>query len=252
VIKDENNKIVDTLTTDQNGGGMSKPLPFGHYVIWETQAPTGYRLNKEPEYADISDDGAIIDLVVTNKPLEWGLTVSKTGSYEVQAGDSFYYAIDHVANTSNAAISQFNWIDSFPVHAARLQKVETGVYNAQVNLTVGFKTNYSGEWQDWGSNIDTTQNAELNFGNILGQDEYITELKFDFGTVSAGFRSIEETRLYATALPTLENGQSFTNNIHMSGQTSEGTAIHVYDMWTTKIWKLVKWSPQGKLPQTGN
>lgn len=250
VVKDENNKVVDTLTTDQNGSAVSKALPYGHYVVWETQAPHGYHKTNEPSYVDITEDGMIYDIIIKNKPLELGLTIAKTGIYETQAGDSFYYTISNVANTSNVALTNFNWVDSIPTYAIRLQKIETGAYSHQVNLTVSFRTNYNTDWRDWGSNIDTTQNSELNFGNVLGQDEYVTEIRFNYGTVPEGFRMVEEARIYATTLCELENGFSFTNNIHLSG-TSEGEVIHAYDSWTTKVWKLKGWTPCGKLPQTG-
>jgi len=248
VIKDDNNKTVDTLTTDANGSATSRKLPYGHYTIWETQAPHGYHKTTTPVYVDIEDEGKIYDIIVKNKPLELGLTIGKTGIYETQPGDSFYYSISNVSNSSNVQLSNFNWVDVLPTHAVRLQKVQTGVYNSQVNLTVSFKTNYSSDWRDWGSNIDTAVSSELNFGNVLGQDECVTELRFNFGTVPVGFKSVEETRLYVTALPTLANGQSFTNNIHLSGMFGNDV-IHAYDAWTIKVWR--KWTPKGKLPQTG-
>jgi len=229
----------------------SKALPYGHYVLWETQAPPSYQLSTTPTYVDITDDGKIMDVAVTDVPMDYGLTISKTGSYEVQAGDSFYYSITSVANTSNVPLTNFNWIDTFPTEAVRLQKAETGSYSAQVNLTVSFKTNYSDEWRDWGSGIDTSQSAELDFGNVLGADEYVTELRFDFGTVPAGFHSVEETRLYVTALCDLDNGQSFTNNVRLSGQAQDGTLLFANAAWSSTIWRQLNWRGVGRLPQTG-
>jgi len=249
VVKDENNRIIDTLTTDQNGSAMSKVLAYGHYTIWETQAPNGYHKNTEPAYVDISENGKIYDVVIKNKPLELGLTIAKTGIYETQVGDSFYYTISNVANTSNVAIANFNWVDSLPTYTVRLQQIETGVYSHQVNLTVSYRTNYNPDWRDWGSNIDTTQSSLLNFGNVLGQDEYVTEIRFNFGTVPEGFKMVGETRMYVTTLTNLENGQSFTNNIHLSGTATNDETLHAFDSWTIKVWR--KWKPSGRLPKTG-
>ena len=59
-IRDKNNKVLDTLTTDKYGVAMSDvELPYGKYQVVETKAPTGTELNSTPGTVEI--DGSMED-----------------------------------------------------------------------------------------------------------------------------------------------------------------------------------------------
>ena len=59
-IRDKNNKVLDTLTTDKDGVAMSDvELPYGKYQVVETKAPTGTELNSTPGTVEI--DGSMED-----------------------------------------------------------------------------------------------------------------------------------------------------------------------------------------------
>ena len=44
-ILDENNNVVDTITTDKNGEAVSKSLPLGTYYYQETKAPSNVKMD---------------------------------------------------------------------------------------------------------------------------------------------------------------------------------------------------------------
>lgn len=46
--------IVDTITTDQDGKGLSKELPLGKYEIHEITAPEGYLLTDETKHVELT------------------------------------------------------------------------------------------------------------------------------------------------------------------------------------------------------
>lgn len=46
--------LMDTITTDQDGKGLSKELPLGKYEVHEITAPEGYVLNDEVKYVELS------------------------------------------------------------------------------------------------------------------------------------------------------------------------------------------------------
>ncbi len=59
-IRDENNKVLDTLTTDKDGIALSNvELPYGRYQVVETKAPAGTELNSTPGEVEI--DGGMED-----------------------------------------------------------------------------------------------------------------------------------------------------------------------------------------------
>lgn len=48
--------VVDTITTDQDGKGLSKELPLGKYEVHEVKAPAGYVLREEIRYVELTYD----------------------------------------------------------------------------------------------------------------------------------------------------------------------------------------------------
>ena len=46
--------VVDTITTDQEGTGVSKELPLGKYEVHEVSAPAGYVLSDEIKYVELT------------------------------------------------------------------------------------------------------------------------------------------------------------------------------------------------------
>ena len=59
-IRDENNKVLDTLTTDKDGTALGNvELPYGRYQVVETKAPAGTELNSTPGEVEI--DGGMED-----------------------------------------------------------------------------------------------------------------------------------------------------------------------------------------------
>ncbi|WP_206913072.1 hypothetical protein IGL98_000753 [Enterococcus sp. DIV0840] len=82
-VRDANDKVVGKITTDTNGIGVLKDLPFGTYKLIETKAPAGYELDGTPKTIKISKDdpNGVISVTVVNKK---GKT---TGNLEVVKKD---------------------------------------------------------------------------------------------------------------------------------------------------------------------
>ena len=60
------NKLIFSGRTDENGTIVIPELRFGKYYILEKEAPTGYILNNEKMYFEITEDGEIIKSIMTN------------------------------------------------------------------------------------------------------------------------------------------------------------------------------------------
>ena len=58
--------VVDTITTDQNGKGLSKELPLGKYMIHEIKAPNGYVLNTEEKHVELTYKDQTTSLVFSD------------------------------------------------------------------------------------------------------------------------------------------------------------------------------------------
>ena len=77
--------VVDTITTDQDGKGLSKELPLGKYEIHEVKAPDGYVLNDEVVHTASYEEGdEITPYVYQNGSLlvsKWYLDEDLTEQY---------------------------------------------------------------------------------------------------------------------------------------------------------------------------
>ncbi len=117
------------------------------------------------------------------------MTIKKTGNCEVQPGQIMSYDFSGIGNTSNVALNSFFWHDRIPTDATRAISVTTGTYNARLYYKVTFKTNLS-DYRTLASNLLTANNYSLSLNAAalgLVQGEYVTDVRFEFGTVPSGF-----------------------------------------------------------------
>lgn len=126
----------------------------------------------------------------------------------------------------------------------------TGTWNQDLCYKVLYKTNKSIEYVLYKEGLKTTQDNELDFSTIqLGEDEYITEICFDFGKVDMGFKERISPTMNCKALITLQNGEQFTNYTKTIGTYYE-LKVEAYSKWTTIVHKPKEVHPK-VLPRTG-
>lgn len=73
----ENNELVFSGKTDENGKVVIKNLKVGKYFIIEVESATGFVLTDEIVYFEIKDNGEIVKAEMTNKPITGVLEFSK-------------------------------------------------------------------------------------------------------------------------------------------------------------------------------
>ena len=76
--------------------------------------------------------------------------------------------------------------------------------------------------------------------------EYITEIKFEFNTVEAGFTQVKSPKFSCRVKSSLPDEYIFTNCADVGGQRYDEWII-AKDCVTTVVYD----GPRGKLPQTG-
>lgn len=247
-IYDNQNNLVDTVTTDNNGIATSKELLKGKYTIKETKAPVYYNINQNTFSAEIVNHKEIVNVDIEDESVDIKVQVEKTGFIETQSKDTIYYDFKNIKNNSNVQLDTFNWQDTLPTNALRLKKIFTGTWNQKLTYSVWYKTNMN-EYKIIRDNLNTDTNYEIDFTNIELQDgEYITDYEFRFGKVDIGFKEVETPRNYCKMLDNLKNGFTFTNTTKVYG-----TYLDKYtedeDNWTTIIYN--KNIQLTKLPRTG-
>lgn len=243
-----NVKVVGYIVTDARGVAASDPLPLGRYFVTEVSAPKYYQLSSEKMEAEIEYPNQIIKLSAYNKSANLGVTIKKTGNREVQPGQVMSYDFSGIGNTSNVALNSFFWHDRIPTDATRAISVTTGTYNARLYYKVTFKTNLS-DYRTLASNLLTSNNYSLSLNAAtlgLAQGEYVTDVRFEFGTVPSGFASVVKPTMRVQVLGTVSNGYQIINRADVGGQylnewqTAKAT-------WVTTVCRF----NNNPLPKTG-
>ena len=157
----------------------------------------------------------------------------------------------NVANTSSVPLENFYLHDRLPTDAVRGAKVFTGTWSHRLSYNVTYKTNYSTEYRTLASGLSTKTDYELSIhSNVLGlqSGEYVTDVRFEFGTVPVGFKSEKNPKIQAQVLPTLPKGYKIVNRADVGGQYI-GEWETAQCSWLIKVYSDP--TPAPVLPKTG-
>jgi uncharacterized repeat protein (TIGR01451 family) len=241
--------VVGYITTDARGVAASEPLPLGRYFLKEVAAPQYYQLSGERMEAELAYPGQIVKLSAYNKSASLGAEIKKVGNIEIIAGDSMRYDIT-VKNTSNVPLSNFYWSDRLPTDASRAQLITTGTYNQRLYYRSVYKTDYSG-WRLLASNLLSTNNYSFNLSaaalGLMG-GETVTNIRYEFGTVAAGFATVIKSTVTVQTLPALASGYQIINRAEVGGQYGGAPQVST-TAWATKV---VRFGLVPTLPKTGS
>ena len=68
-IYNEQDELVFSSRTDENGKIVIEEMRYGRYYILEKEAPAGYVLNEERMYFEIREDGEIVKATMENEKI---------------------------------------------------------------------------------------------------------------------------------------------------------------------------------------
>lgn len=248
-IFDSSKTVVDRISSDSRGIATSKPLPLGIYGIREISAPEHYLLNGKVFYAEIKLHNDLIQFEVLNENEDMEVTIQKIGNIEAIPGDLIRYDLQDIQNASNVPLDDFYVRDIIPTDAVRLEKIRTGTWSEDLTYKVAYKTNLHTKYRTAAFHLHTNVDNVIDMGrdNLgLAANEYVTEVKFLFGTVQPGFHSESRIELYCTVRGDLPNQYRFVNCADVGGER-DGKWVIDKDCWTTILYD----KPKGKLPKTG-
>jgi len=248
-VYDKDLNVVDTITTDSRGIATTEALPLGTYGIKEVEAPEYYFTDGKVFYAEVKLHGDVVRFEVLNSPMDISVTVEKRGNVEVVAGDEMRYDFSNIANTGNVSLDEFYWHDQLPTDAVRLKTIHTGTWSESLTYKVTYKTNLKSGYKTLAANLSSKTSHTLDCSPSvlkLASDEYITNIRFEFGTVGAGFKEDTAPVFVVTTLATLPDGYRIVNNTDVGGRTGD-KSVAAKDIWIT----IALGKPRGDLPKTG-
>lgn len=147
------------------------------------------------------------------------IKTSRQSDDEYSSGQTAQFYIGNIKNSGNIPLSNFYIIDTLP-NSIDLERITSGKYNQSGLLDIYYKSNKK-DWTLWQDDISRSSSTTLNTIDLgFGASEYITHVKWDFGTVESGF--------------------SNTSNINVSGEildvvrTDGGIAVRTHSSITNE------------------
>lgn len=166
------------------------------YYLIESKFPDGYIPNDIVYYIDSRTPKMTVrntseNVDISNDPLQAELEVDKSAPKFASPGGTLRFTVSKVTNQCMYEMDEFTLTDILPEHV-KLSVLNTGTFKNPrshvVSYSIWFKTNYDSEWRAWKTGIQSNEAQELKVADMgLGEDEYVTEFQYRFGTVPPFF-----------------------------------------------------------------
>ena len=236
-IYNENGKIVDTLQTDSEGIAISKDLEKGKYKIKEVETSKWYLLDENERNVEVTTNNQIITLTLENQPAKPDEEIVKTGPEKALAREEIEYRIN-IQNTGNVPLDNFIWEDEIPTDYIRVNKIYLGTFNQENSYNLYYKTNMKDEYILLLEDVSSKTAEEIDFSKELTGDEYITNIKIDFGTVDIGFKTENEAIIKAKVNSNVKRDDIFENKVLLTSNY-KGFNLSKPSSWKTTIYEIL-------------
>lgn len=236
-IYDTNGNTIQTLVTDSNGIAKSKKLEKGIYKVKEVETNEWYLLDQNIYEAEIKENKKTVILNIENVPANPDEEIEKNGPDEAFADDEIQYNIS-LKNSGNVALDNFVWEDEIPTDFIRVTKIKLGTYNQDNSYNLYYKTNFSEDYILMLEDINTKTTEEIDFSKELSDNEFITNIKLDFGSVDIGFKSEEDTLIFAKVNSNVKSGDVFENKVCLQANF-KGYNLSKSSNWKTRVYKVL-------------
>lgn len=178
--------------TDSEDKDEEEPM----YYLIESKFPDGYIPNDIVYYIDSRTPKMMVrntseNVDISNDPLQAELEVDKSAPKFASPGGTLRFTVSKVTNQCMYEMDEFTLTDILPEHV-KLSVLNTGTFKNPrshvVSYSIWFKTNYDSEWRAWKTGIQSNEAQELKVADMgLGEDEYVKEFQYRFGTVPPFF-----------------------------------------------------------------
>lgn len=248
IARADTDRVVGYMVSDYRGVAVSEPLPLGKYVVREVTPPAFYQLNSREFTVELKVQNDVVRVEVQNSSAQISTSVKKSGNTIVVPGQQMRYDFSDICNLSNVPLENFYWHDELP-SSVRLTTIHTGTWS-QPGLTysVTYRTNRNSAYRTLASGLLSTQSYDLDCTPSklgLAADEFITDFRFEFGTVQPGFREQDKPMILVTVNQGLANGHRFANRTDAGGQYN-GKWFSSSFTWVTEVY-----APVLEYPKTG-
>lgn len=228
--------VVATITSDSYGVAASNGLPIGRYIIREkSPAPYFGMSGKETEvYIKINND--VVRVEYQQAPTMLNTSNTLEANNNVVAGTSMKYVFTAVNNNSTERLDNFFWNIKVPTDAIRAGTLFTGSWSSPVFYSISYKTNMN-DYRPLATGLSGTSSYQYDLSslavNVQG-GEYVTDIRFEFGTVPAGFKPVVSPVFYGYVMPNVVNGYKIILRSECGGKYGESWNT-ASALWTTTV-----------------
>lgn len=237
-------------------GNIKVTVPYGKYLFKEIKSHDLFLNDAEDKIIDILDDGKQVSLEFYDTAVNLELDISKIGINQAQPNDIIRYDFPNLINKSNVALENFTWWDQLPSKYTKITKLYTGTWNEDLTFKVYYKTNKQ-DYTQYGLEYSTLVNNCMNFETlelIDESNEYITDIKIEFGIVQSGFTYTEAPFIFVKVDDDVKGTDEWTNKTKLTGnyidENGNVTKLEDNDEHTTTTYE--KELKIKTLPRTGN
>lgn len=275
--------VVGQMISDSSGIAASAGLPIGRYTVKMVTAPAYYGLNTgfKPEVR-LKVNNDVVRVETSVKSVFIDTQINQKTNTSVTAGSTMRVDITNANNVSDTRLDDFFIHLKIPTNVARIVTLEPGTWDAEIWYSISYKTNMQ-DYRVLAPNLlsSTKYTFDLSSKSLgLASSEYVTDVRFEFGTVPTSFKLVDKTAYSLYVLSTATSNYKLINDIEIGGRmntTSVSTNSNVgisgptnnpitgtsgqptisvasgqwvtdTSSWTTSI---VGQKPVGTLPKTG-
>lgn len=229
--------LLDTILTNNEGIAISKDLEKGKYKVKEVETNKWYILDENEKNVEITKNNQIIELKLENMPAKPDEEIIKTGPDKAKVSEEIEYKIN-VENTGNVPLDNFIWEDEIPVNYIKVDKLFLGKYNQENTYNVYYKTNFSNDYILLLEDTSTKISEEIDFSKELSSNEYVTNIKLDFGTVDVGFKTENDAIIKAKVNSEVKRDDVFENKVLLTSNY-KGFNLSKPSSWKTIVYEVL-------------
>lgn len=236
-VYDEKNKLIENLKTDSSGTAISSRLPLGKYKVKEIKTGEWYILDEKYYDVKIEKDNQIAILSLKNESVKPEVELEKKGPEKAQPNEEIKYEFV-IKSTSNTKLDNFYFIDKIPTDYIKVSKMETGTFSNASKYNLYYKTNMTKEYVLLMEELSCDENNRIDFTNELADNEFVTEIKYEFKTVYAGFQAITSPQIFAKVNENVKSEDTFINESFIGGEY-KGYKVTDESKWKTMCYKIL-------------
>ncbi len=245
--------VLEEIQTDSSGIAATHGLPVGRYLIREKSPAPYFAMSGRTAELYIRTAEDVERAEFTQSPLALDAVLSVTGNQNVVPGTSMKFVFSNVDSNSAEKLDSFFWTVKIPTDAMRGGTLFTGKWSADVFYSISYKTNMQ-DWRPLAENLSSGSTYQFDLSSLAlstQSGEYVTDIRFEFGTVPGGFHVVTAPVFYGYVLPDVVPGYKIILRSECGGK--------YMDVWETAsaLWTVnalaggASPSLPSQLPKTG-